>query len=194
MNHPGPHRLKMGKGVIGQRMGDPAADDEQGLIGIGQQLCGGIEGLGGHIAEGGLDVLGHRLGEAVEQMRLRRLGGPVGTALGRARDLGLQFLEQRLVKLWKALEPQLLDHPRDGRCRDPGLCRDDGDRGQPGGRVILEQRIGELAFGLREVGVMLADQFPDGGGGLAHGGPFPCIALRRSLADACQSNNLLRVL
>ena len=66
----------MGEKIVGQRSGQPAADDMNRSLAVRQQVRHGVEFSRLELAQGLALVLHHGIGEAVEDVGVGRVLGP----------------------------------------------------------------------------------------------------------------------
>ena len=112
--------------------------------------------------EGPCDIGDRRLHERIDRRALRIERGGQARWLGEGRgELSLEFTAQLPLKIGIALKAELGDEAQDGRGADLGALGEFGDRRQPGGGIVGEQRVRRLALSRRQPIDRIANVFGD---------------------------------
>jgi hypothetical protein len=98
-----------------------------------------------------------RIGEAIEDMRARRIGRPAVMLGDRVGYRRLEFLMKARLKFGITLETDLLHHAGDRRRRHAGILGHSRDAAESGNRIVVEKRRCQLFFRARQHGKMGVD-------------------------------------
>ena len=175
--HAGPQLLQVRGEMHRQQVREPAAVQVQRPAGVGQQRDRGVDGGAGHLRQRLLGAFVLRAGlvqQAVQRAGIRRAGGGGRQPGDRPVGLGRQLGAQRHLQIGEPFVAKGLREPEHGRRAHFGAFGEPCGAGQPGARIVGEQRPADPTLGL-------AQRREGGAGARGHGlvGHVGLVASRR---------------